>query len=232
MYKRPCISETATYLLSPTRKPEIFSEPNSSDMTAQSLLHSMLQHLTSPKLFIIGSAALVAYWILWVIYARTLHPLANIPGPYLASISRLWVIRRLPSGDMDHVQRQLHAKHGYLVRIAPNEVACSWPDAIRTIYPMQGPLTKTDFYPVWGNSTFSKYPDNFSGTDEKVHSSRRRIVNHVYSLSNVLKSEQYIDRCSSVFMERLGGFADAGQAFDLGHWLQMYESPLDQNIRI
>lgn len=181
----------------------------------------MLQRLSFPDLWFIGPSVFLAYLILWVIYSRTFHPLAHIPGPYLASVSRFWVIWRLRKGDMDRVQRKLHEKHGHLIRIAPNEVACSWPGALRAIYPMHNPLTKTDFYPVWGNSTFSKYPDNFSGTDEKLHSARRRIVNHVYPLSNVLKSEQYIDKCSSIFMQRLGEFADSGETFDLGHWLQM-----------
>ena len=52
------------------------------------------------------------------------------------------------NGDMEHTQRELHKRHGknnycakcifpsanesgYLVRIAPNEVACSDPEAIK-----------------------------------------------------------------------------------------------------
>lgn len=27
------------------------------------------------------SGFLIAYWLLWIIYSRTLHPLARIPGP-------------------------------------------------------------------------------------------------------------------------------------------------------
>jgi len=157
----------------------------------------------------------------WIIYAKTLHPLSNIPGPFLASVSRLWYVLQLRHGGMDVTQRKLHQKYGPLIRIAPNEVACASPSALRLIYPMQAPLTKTDFYPVWGNSSFSKYPDNFCVTDERLHSERRRIVNHIYSLSNILRSEEYVDRCSQLFADRLGKFADNGQAIDLGSWLQM-----------
>jgi hypothetical protein len=107
-----------------------------------------------------------------------------------------------------------------LIRIAPNEVACADPEAIKQIYPTQSPLMKTDFYPVWHNKTFSKYPDHFSATDERSHTERRRIVNHVYSLSNVLKSEEYIDKCSMLFAEKIGEYADQGLVLDLGEWLQ------------
>ncbi|KAK6369088.1 hypothetical protein LTR64_007248 [Lithohypha guttulata] len=123
---------------------------------------------------------------------------------------------------MEQVQRALHQKHGNLIRIAHNEVACADPDAIKKIYPAQGALEKSDFYPVWRNPAFSKYSDNFSETSEKLHGERRRIVNHLYTTTNVLQSEQYIDRCSQLFVDRVAQYADNGQTIDLGVWLQWY----------
>jgi hypothetical protein len=126
------------------------------------------------------------------------------------------------TGTTDKTQRALHEQYGSLVRIAPNEIACASPDALKIIYPMSAPLEKTDFYSVWGPVTpLSKHPDNFTCQNEKVHAERRRIVSHVYSLSNVLKSEQYIDECSDLFVDRLAEFAEANQPIDLGLWLQM-----------
>lgn len=123
---------------------------------------------------------------------------------------------------MDVVQRQLHARYGPLVRISPNEVSCADPDAIPKIYPNHRPLQKTDFYPIWGRPSISNQPDSFTCTDERVHSQYRRIVNPVYTLSNVLKSEEYLDGCINLFIERLGEYADVQKAIDLGHWLQMF----------
>lgn len=162
-------------------------------------------------------------WLLsWIIYCRTLHPLAKIPGPFLASVSRLWLWNTVQSGQMHHVQKALHEKYGKLVRIAPNELACSDTSAIKDIYRNQNPLEKSDFYSVWTSTSFGKYKDNFSVTNEREHAARRRIVNHVYSMSNVLKSEPYIDRCSALFMQKLTSFSDRDQPIDLGQWLQMY----------
>lgn len=68
----------------------------------------------------------------------------------------------------------------------------------------------------------AKYPDHFSNVDEKLHASRRKIVNNVYSMSSVLESEEYLDHCSELFMQRMGENADQGAVFDFGEWLQMY----------
>ena len=75
-------------------------------------------------------------------------------------------------GKMEHIQRTLHKRYGPLIRIAPNEIACACPEAIPQIYRLQNPISKTDFYSVWGNKSFSKYPDHFSVTDEKLHAQR------------------------------------------------------------
>lgn len=159
--------------------------------------------------------------IVWLLYCRTLHPLASIPGPFLASFSRLWLWNAVRRGDLEKQEAELHRRHGRLVRIAPNEVSCSDTAAIKEIYRTQNPLEKSDFYTTWTNTSFGRHKDNFSVTNEKEHSQRRRIVNHVYSLSNVLKSETYIDRCSSLFIRKLESFADGAKPCDLGQWLQM-----------
>lgn len=94
--------------------------------------------------------AVSIYLVGWIVYCHFFHPLRSIPGPFLASISRAWVVFKTMRGDMEHTQRALHKKHGndyqranagpqqanetgYLVRIAPNEVACSDPEAIKVI---------------------------------------------------------------------------------------------------
>ncbi|KAF2709865.1 cytochrome P450 [Pleomassaria siparia CBS 279.74] len=129
---------------------------------------------------------------------------------------------RIYVGDMDVVQRRLHTKYGPIVRIAPDEVSTAEPSAIPKIYRNQRPLTKTDFYPLWSGTDISKQPDTFTCIDERVHSNYRRTVNPVYTLSNILKSEDYISNVSRLFVQRLGEFADRNESIDLGKWLQMY----------
>jgi hypothetical protein len=62
----------------------------------------------------------------------------------------------------------------------------------------------------------------FTNRSEVDHAAYQRLVAHVYSLSNILKSEPELDKTVSLFMQRLGEFADTKKAFDFGLWLEMY----------
>lgn len=166
-------------------------------------------------------ASIALYWVVWIVYTRTLHPLASVPGPFWASVSRTWYMYRIYAGDSHSVQRRLHEQFGPIIRIAPDEVVTTDPEALRKIYRNQGPLSKTDFYTVWGAQDISEQVDNFVQTDERLHSNYRRIVNPVYTLSNVLKSEMYINKVSELFLQRLDEHASRNEVMDLGHWLQM-----------
>ena len=107
------------------------------------------------------------------------------------------------------------------MRIAPNEVSISDPDAPKVIYAVNSGFTKTDFYDPFA-SHISPNEDLFTQRDEKVHAYRRRFVNNLYSLSSLLESERYVDSCTEMFMSRLDEFATSTAKMDLGMWLQMY----------
>lgn len=46
------------------------------------------------------------------VWRRYLSPLADIPGPFVASFSRWWHIRRIFIGDQNLQLVALHEKHG------------------------------------------------------------------------------------------------------------------------
>ncbi|PGG96365.1 hypothetical protein GX51_07860 [Blastomyces parvus] len=169
----------------------------------------------------IVAAGFSVYWVGWVVYCRYFHPLRSIPGPPFASISRLWLVYKTATGDVEHTQRALHKKHGYLVRIAPNELACSDPSAIKTIYGTKSQFTKTDYYDSWAPPN-NGYVGHFPARDEKQHSERRRIVNNVYSMSSVLESEKAIDSCTELLCEAMRDFSKQESAVDLALWMNMY----------
>lgn len=57
-------------------------------------------------------AVFIVYWTLWIIYARWLHPLAKFPGPFWASISRVWTVLHVLPGDAEKAQKKLHERYG------------------------------------------------------------------------------------------------------------------------
>lgn len=68
--------------------------------------------LGNPLLIQTAFAAVLIYLLGWIIYCRYFHPLRSIPGPFLASISRAWIVFKTIIGDMEHTQRALHKEYG------------------------------------------------------------------------------------------------------------------------
>lgn len=58
----------------------------------------------------------------WVLYQRVFSAFAKVPGPYWASLSRVWLAYHSYTGDLHIVTMRLHEVHGKVVRIAPSEV--------------------------------------------------------------------------------------------------------------
>ncbi|KAL3487019.1 cytochrome P450 [Aspergillus germanicus] len=155
----------------------------------------------------------------WIFYARFFHPLAKIPGPFWASISRYWLAYQVSTGKADVIQRGLHGKYGPVVRIASDEISISDPTAVKIIYGIKSGFTKTDFYPPFAPG-ISAHGDHFSQQDEGKHAARRKFANNVYSMSSVLESEEYIDACTDVLLEKMGKSAKSNKVIDLGEWIQ------------
>lgn len=89
--------------------------------------------------------------IIWRKYSYTI---SDVPGPFLASFTRLWHLVRIFVGDQNLRMIELHDKHGmsvpkrhstvtclifdpfiagHFVRIADDEVSVSHPDAVRKL---------------------------------------------------------------------------------------------------
>jgi hypothetical protein len=64
-------------------------------------------------------------------YSRGLR---EIPGPLLASFTNLWRFNVVRREDMPWTSIRLHEELGPLVRMGPNHVSVTHPDALRIIY--------------------------------------------------------------------------------------------------
>ncbi len=74
------------------------------------------------------SLAIVTVFTLFV-KRRYFSPLSDIPGPFFASFTRLWQVITMVEGNSLLVFYDLHQKYGPFVRVAPNEISVSHPDA-------------------------------------------------------------------------------------------------------
>ena len=63
----------------------------------------------------------------------------------------------------------------------------------------------------------------FATQDEDLHRTLRRPIAGIYSMSNIMSFERYVDSTMRVFFEQLDKlFVQTGDFCDLGVWLQMF----------
>ncbi|KAK1952053.1 benzoate 4-monooxygenase cytochrome P450 [Colletotrichum sublineola] len=181
-------------------------------------------------------AAVLFFWHYWpvlvplllwlhVLRTRYVSPLCQYPGPFLASVTRLWKIISTASRrtHLDHIA--LHRKYGPVVRIAPNEVSIASPEAARYILSAGKRFHKTAFYTVFsppGN------PSIFTEIDEEAHARKRRVVNIPYSMAAIQQLSPFIDDTIDTLVAKLSSFAkqpevcNARESVDLGVWLHYF----------
>ncbi|KAH7355128.1 putative cytochrome P450 oxidoreductase [Rhexocercosporidium sp. MPI-PUGE-AT-0058] len=188
------------------------------------LLGVMLQCIKTYPLPVL--LILITLNLLYNKYGRGLN---HIPGPPLASWTKLWRLQNVSKGQAHRTIIDLHKKYGKLVRTAPNVVDVSDPAMIPVIYNIKGNFKKvgkifhTAFYTM---ATFywNKTPQMnlFSMTDEIAHKEENKKIASAFSMTSLLQLESSIDSCSKSFMQRLNEVAGDGKPVDLGVWLQYY----------
>lgn len=111
-------------------------------------------------------AGIASFLILYTLYYRVFHPLANYPGPFLASITNLWKVYYLFTLHLPDRLAALHDQYGEVVRVGPNDLSFRTDNAYSQIYKGGRSLPKTGFY-----NGFTAFNPNLFGTqDEEVRS--------------------------------------------------------------
>ncbi|KAH6855974.1 cytochrome P450 [Chaetomium sp. MPI-CAGE-AT-0009] len=165
-------------------------------------------------------AILLCTILLRALYKRYASPLRKYPGPVLASVTRLWKVWSTASGHthLDHIA--LHRRHGSVVRIAPNEVSVSSPEAARALLSAGRRFFKTPFYAVFPPP---ENPDIFTETREDVHAAKKRVANVPYSMAAMQQLGPFIDDTVELLVRKVGEHVDGGRGvFDLGEYLHYF----------
>ncbi|KAM3420752.1 hypothetical protein BST61_g4000 [Cercospora zeina] len=101
-----------------------------------------------------GARVLVAIPVLLIvfqtyrhIYNLFFHPLRKYPGPVACRASTLPAIRQTVRGNYLYWLNELHLQYGEVVRVTPNELSFTGPNAYRDIYAhKQGQYTQVALY--------------------------------------------------------------------------------------
>ncbi|KAI0476857.1 cytochrome P450 [Xylaria cf. heliscus] len=147
---------------------------------------------------------------------------SHVSGPPFAALSNLPRLLWARSGKAHETYISLHQKYGDLVRVGPNVISVGDPRALSSIYGITANFGKSDFYRVL--QPMSKghiVPGLFHTQDEKLHRLMKRPIASIYSMSNLVEFEPYVDSTISFLFKRLEEVqAKSGRACDLGVWLQ------------
>jgi hypothetical protein len=94
----------------------------------------------------------------------------------------------------------LHARYGPIVRIGPNELSFSSPEAGRELLSAGKGFHKTKFYGVFPPP---ENPDIFTETREDVHARKKRVANVPYSMGAMQQLTPFIDDTIEFLITRL-----------------------------
>ncbi|TEA19198.1 Cytochrome P450 monooxygenase AMT3 [Colletotrichum sidae] len=133
--------------------------------------------------------SVIGLLLLRTIYYLVFHPLAGYPGPLLARVTTLTSLWHRADGSNHRWPLRLHKAYGHVVRIGPNELSYSHPDAWHDIYAKAG-----------GGGDM---PKDFAGlgpdvaapeagivrADDANHQRQRRLFSHAFSERAVLRQE-------------------------------------------
>ncbi|QRW15563.1 cytochrome P450 family protein [Rhizoctonia solani] len=108
-------------------------------------------------------------------------------GPWLASLSGSWLARSASSGRHYQNLLQIHEKYGRFVRVGPNHISISDPDALEEVYGHSNGLLKSEFYDAFVNNNGDR--NIFDIRDKAIHTMKRKRIANIFSPQNVVAFE-------------------------------------------
>lgn len=108
--------------------------------------------------------------------------MAHYPGPFLARASSYWATSHARKLRRAHAIQEAHEKYGTVVRVGPNELSFSSPEALKDIYGHGQGLPKADFYKA---GKFTTEDSVFSIRDRAQHAGRRSLMAKTYSQASI-----------------------------------------------
>lgn len=140
--------------------------------------------------------------ILKVLYnVSPFHPLAKYPGPLLWRASRLFASYHHATGDLYISVASIHEKYGPTVRIAPDELSFTSPEAWPQIYNSRPQLVKSRFH--FGQSDNSKIPESMITAPDAEHMRLRRLAGPAFLNSGIAEVEPVVQKYVDLFCSQL-----------------------------
>lgn len=190
-----------------------------------SSLYSSFANLTVKELVLFAtvltiSAIAISTCVQW-------YRLKHIPGPFIASFTSLWAYKSVSGMHYHEVIQETHERYGKVVRIAPNDVLVSDPDALWRINSARSSYSRGGWY---GGIRFNPYGDSvFSEMNTAAHDKRKSKLFFGFSGKGLMDLEGSVDRQLAVLVDILKQKIRQGQGqaiVDIGRILQYFQVDL------
>ena len=143
-----------------------------------------------------------------------LHPLRNFPGPVTSAASSLPFAVRHAFGQQSRHTQRLHDKYGPVVRVAPNHISFTDPQAWRDIYGHKiGGKDEMD-KPTEFVRPLRDLPSVMINAPREEHQRFRRALSHGFSDASMRKQEPLIKQYVDLLIENLRRESGAGAKGD------------------
>ncbi|KAJ4396391.1 hypothetical protein N0V93_000610 [Gnomoniopsis smithogilvyi] len=173
--------------------------------------------------------AVLAILIAKTVYRLFYHPLAQVPGPFLAKITSIWLVFHDRTLKRHILDLELHQRYGPIVRIAPNNVMLSSPAASKVIYSPKGDYGKSEFYkPLGPDRPTEDRMSLLTETDNARYRLIRRVTGPLLTTTAVKKHESLCDPVLLQYVENMT--EKQGEAFDVLKWAHIVSIQLLQNV--
>ncbi|KAG9671142.1 flavonoid 3',5'-hydroxylase, partial [Aureobasidium melanogenum] len=173
-----------------------------------------LSLLTFRNLVLVLVGYIFARIVYQIVHYRWFHPLSKFPGPFWASVTRLWIAYHNLKEDEHLVCLELHKKYGPIIRVTPTLLLVSDATKLPEIYHRYADKSKH-----YITGSFGNVESLFNMQDSKMHARFRKVAAGSYSFSNIKKMEPLIDlRINDWINELRTRFAKTGEKLDFAPW--------------
>ncbi|KAI6782258.1 uncharacterized protein J7T54_008344 [Emericellopsis cladophorae] len=152
-----------------------------------------------------------------IVYRLLLNPLNRFPGPYLARLSKGYLVYlNWRSGLRGHrVLWRLHETYGPYVRLGPNDLSVVDPDGMRVVLGPGSQCRKSAWY-----GQDAPYISTNTTRDRAAHDRRRRLLTPSFSdaalRGYMVRAQRYNDQLLAQLE------ASAGQPLDVTKWFGLH----------
>ncbi|KAI1849772.1 hypothetical protein JX265_008110 [Neoarthrinium moseri] len=172
------------------------------------------------NLSLIAAVSGIFYIAYKVVYNVLFHPLRSFPGPISHRISNVPRAIQMMRGHLPFHVADLHREYGPVVRIAPDELAFSDPQAWKDIYGHRAPGQEEFAKHKGFYRPFDAMPTSIISDPREEHSAVRRQLAHGFSDRSMRGQEPIIGEYVDLLVQRLHANAEGGKkAVNMREWL-------------